>query len=244
MDHGLDVRYVGRVGRTVRATPREPVADDAGEVAIDHILYGTPDLALGMDRVEELLGVRPVPGGRHPQYGTRNALVAIGPSCYLEVMAPDPDLPVPERGVLFSLPELPEPRLVSWVVRRAAIDVIAAAAGLGSVSAGRRERDDGTIVSWRLSDPYADRLGGVVPFLIDWGDTPHPAGSAPPAGELVSLRLEHPAPGRVCSVLRELGVEVAGAADGSPDIDVIAGEEPKLAAMIRPREFDSVVELR
>lgn len=222
----------------------DPVSGTAGEIAIDHILFGTPELALGMDRVEELLGVRPVPGGRHPQYGTRNALVAIGPSCYLEVMAPDPGLPAPERGVLFGLPELPEPRLVSWVLRRGAIDQTAAAAGLGPVDAGRRERDDGTVVSWRLSDPYAERLGGVVPFLIDWGDTPHPARSAPPAGELVGLRIEHPAPGRVRSVLRELGVDVVEAAEGDPSIDVVAGAEPKLAAMIRGRESDSVVELR
>lgn len=222
----------------------DPVSGGAGEIAIDHILYGTPDLELGMDRIERLLGVRPVPGGRHPQYGTRNALAAIGPSCYLEVMAPDPSLPAPERGVLFGLPDLPEPRLVSWVLRRGSIERVAAAAGLGPVSAGRRERDDGTVVSWRLSDPYADRFGGVVPFLIDWGDTPHPANSAPPAGELVRLRLEHPRPDHVRSALRVLGVDLAEIPDRSPGIDVVAGEAPGLAALIRTREGDATVELR
>ncbi|MFW6084826.1 MAG: VOC family protein [Gemmatimonadota bacterium] len=225
----------------------EPGAADlpgeADGVAIDHLLYGTPDLSEGIDRIERLLGVRPVPGGRHPQYGTRNALAAIGPSCYLEVMAPDPSLPAPERGVLFGLPELSEPRLVSWVLRRKAIDEVAAAAGLGPVSAGRRERDDGTVVSWRLSDPYADRFGGVVPFLIDWGETPHPANSAPPAGELVRLRLEHPAPDRVRSALRVLGVDVTEAPDGRADIDVTPGEAPRLAALIRLQEGAATVEL-
>ena len=215
----------------------------APPTAIDHILYGTPDLALGMDRIERLLGVRPIPGGRHPQYGTRNALAAIGPACYLEVMAPDPDLPVPERGVLFGLPELAEPRLVSWVVRCGDIDRVAEDAGLGSVSAGRRERDDGSVVSWRLSDPYADRLGGVVPFLIDWGDTPHPAESAPPAGTLVRLRIEHPAPERVRAVLGRLGLDT-DEDDGTPAIEVVGRDAPRLAARIRPRTGVSVVELR
>ncbi len=222
----------------------EPLPREADAVAVDHILYGTPDLSEGMDRIERLLGVRPVPGGRHPQYGTRNALAAIGPSCYLEVMAPDPSLPAPERGVLFGLSELSEPRLVSWVLRRGSIDRVAAAVGLGPVSAGRRERDDGTVVSWRLSDPYADRLGRVVPFLIDWGDTPHPANSAPPAGELVRLRLEHPTPDRVRSALGVLGVEPATAAGAGPPIEVDMGEAPRLAALIRLREGDATVELR
>lgn len=222
----------------------EPAVDEAGEVAIDHILYGTPDLALGMDRIERLLGTRPVPGGRHPRYGTRNALVAIGRSCYLEVIAPDPDLPVPKRGVLFELPGLSEPRVVSWVLRHGRIDEVAAAAGLGPVAAGRRERDDGTVVSWRLSDPYADRLGGVIPFLIDWGDTPHPAGGAPPAGSLVGLRLEHPAPDRVRLLLHTLGLDLVETAAGRPRIEVVAGEAVGFVAMIRPREGSTVVELR
>lgn len=221
----------------------DPPAGAAAAPAIDHILFGTPDLAAGMDRIERLLGVRPVPGGRHPQYGTRNALAAIGPACYLEVMAPDPESSAPTRGVLFGLPELAEPRLVSWVLRRPDIERAAADAGLGSVSGGRRERDDGSVVSWRLSDPYADRLGGVVPFLIDWGHTPHPAESAPPAGRLVGLRIEHPAPERVRAVLDRLGVD-STVAGGSPGIEVVGGEAPRLAARIRPRTGDAVVELR
>ena len=57
---------------------------------IDHLVYATPDLDLGIDTIERLLGVRATPGGQHLGAGTRNALVALGPGTYLEIVGPDP----------------------------------------------------------------------------------------------------------------------------------------------------------
>ncbi len=53
----------------------------AGAVGrVDHLVYATPDLKLGIDAVEKLLGIQATPGGQHPGAGTRNALVALGPA--------------------------------------------------------------------------------------------------------------------------------------------------------------------
>jgi hypothetical protein len=49
-------------------------------------------------------------------------------------------------------------------------------------------------------------LEGAVPFLIEWGETEHPAGAAPRAGELISLRIGHPNPNRLRLALDALGV--------------------------------------
>ncbi len=78
---------------------------------IDHLVYATPDLKLGIDKLEKLLGVHATPGGQHLGLGTRNALIALGPLTYLEIVGPDPEQPKPARPHWFGIDELEAPRL-------------------------------------------------------------------------------------------------------------------------------------
>ena len=181
--------------------------------AVDHLVYAAPTLEQGIAEIEALLGVRPVPGGRHPQYGTHNALLSLGPRTYLEVIAPDPALPEPEGGRLFGVDDLNSPRLVTWVLATDEIHGLAeraASAGLdiGAIEPGRRERPDGSAITWVASDPYAMHFGGLVPFVIDWGDSTHPGSVAPPAGRLVRLEGQHPEPEAVRGALASMGVSL------------------------------------
>ncbi len=194
---------------------------DQGPANVDHLVYAGPDLDEGIARVEALLGVRPAPGGRHPRYGTHNALASLGAGTYLEVIAPDPASAASGRGLPFGMGEPRGWRLATWALRTPSIERAAAAAdGLGTVEAGSRARTDGTVLTWRLTDPWATRLGGAVPFLIDWGDTPHPSSSAPPAGTLAGLRIEHPDPPTVRAALEALGAVVR--VDAAADFALIA----------------------
>src|SRR5262245_37287646 len=78
---------------------------------VDHLVYATPDLAVGIRRIETLLGVQATPGGQHPGEGTRNALVALGPTSYLEIIGPDSEQPTPAGPRKFGIDDLKEPRL-------------------------------------------------------------------------------------------------------------------------------------
>jgi hypothetical protein len=79
---------------------------------------------------------------------------------------------------------------------------------LGPVVSGSRKRTDGVLLTWSFTDPHAVVADGLVPFLIDWGTSPHPAASAPAGVSLLALRGEHPNPAGVRSLLRPLGLEL------------------------------------
>ncbi|NNM32994.1 MAG: VOC family protein [Gemmatimonadetes bacterium] len=194
---------------------------------VDHLVYAVPDLQEGMDLVESQLGVRPAIGGRHPHLGSHNALLSLGEDVYLEVVAPDPDLPRPPRGVVFNMDGISKAHLTTWAMRAEDIQGMAKRStsggfDVGALAQGSRQRPDGSMLHWQLSDPYVMAFGGLVPFLIAWGDSPHPAQSAPPAGRLLALEAEHPEPDTVTAALDALGA----------DLTVTPGPAPLLRARI------------
>lgn len=171
-----------------------------------------------MRHVEALLGVEMAPGGRHEGFGTHNRLLGFGGRSYMEVVAIDPGQTVPERPRWFGLDSLAALRLVTWCAPATDLPSLVArgaAAGidLGARREGSRARPDGSVLRWTMTDPWADRAGGVVPFFIDWGESPHPAESLPAACRFLDLRVEHPEPDRVRGWLQALGLDtpVSGA---------------------------------
>ena len=84
---------------------------------IDHLVYTAPTLDEGIDAIEKILGVRAIIGGKHAQYGTHNALLSLGDSIYLEIIAPDPNLESPMDGRLLEDSYSKKPKLTTWVLR-------------------------------------------------------------------------------------------------------------------------------
>jgi hypothetical protein len=188
---------------------------------VDHLVYATPDLAAGIARIERLLGVSATPGGQHPGRGTRNALVAIGPATYIEIIGPDRDQATPQEPRPFTIDSLSEPRLVTWAAKESDLESLtkrASAQGiaLGDLQPGSRRRPDGLLLTWRYTNPRVVVENGLVPFFIDWGKTPHPAASAVSGGRLVALRAEHPMPERVTAALGHLGLPMQVTKGASP----------------------------
>jgi glyoxalase-like protein len=194
---------------------------------IDHLVYATPDLAAGVRYIEAVLGIQATPGGQHPGEGTRNALIALGPTSYLEIIGPDRDQPKPLQPRKFEIDDLKAPRLVTWAAKGTNLTQIVDEARrrgvpVGDVIPGSRRTPTGVLLSWHITSQRPLVANGLVPFFIDWGDTPHPARSAAAGATLISLRAEHPDPQDVQRMLGALGLE----------LPVMKGPKPSLAATI------------
>lgn len=204
---------------------------------IDHLIYGVPELAAGIAALEGMLGVRAAMGGKHVGLGTHNALLSLGEGAYLEIIAPDPEQPLPSQPLPWGLAGLHQPRLLTWAVKAKDIDAQAAqvkATGvdLGPVLRMSRERPDGLRLEWALTYREGMLGDGLAPFLIAWEPGPHPSETSPGGCRLVSLRGEHPEPERIAGMLAAVGVEMA----------VARGERAALVATVEgPR---GMVELR
>ena len=206
-------------------TPLSAEAASAPVRKLDHIIYATPDLNLGIDTLEKMLGVRAVPGGQHPGHGTRNAFIRLGGRTFLEILGPDPDQPRPDRPRWLGIDSLRMPRLNGWAAAESDLDELlgkAAAAGvkLGAIHQGRRENPDGAALSWRFTDPYTVVADGLVPFFIDWGDSPHPSQRGAEGVTLISLRAEHPDPAPVQRMLSQLELDLP--VQAGPEVALIA----------------------
>ena len=161
---------------------------------LDHILWGVPDLEKGVEDFRRRTGVRARPGGAHPGMGTRNALAGLG-DVYLEIIAPDPEQPV-GVGLGAELAALAGPRIQTFAVRTRDLGRrVKALAPLGietRVVEMSRDRPDGRRLRWRIGLLLGHELGRLVPFLIEWGDSPHPAAELPAEATLVEVELQHP----------------------------------------------------
>ncbi len=192
---------------------------------VDHLVYGVPDLRAGVAELSDRLGVRAAPGGKHVGRGTHNAILGLGGTSYLEVIALDPEQPA-ARAPLFALGAMRLPRLVAWACAVEGIEerverVRGRGYDPGPAEPMSRAREDGSVLRWRLTQPPPPaRL--VVPFLIDWGDSPHPSRAAPAGLRLVELRAAEPEPRPSRAALGALEV----------DLPVDPGAEPALVATL------------
>jgi hypothetical protein len=192
---------------------------------LDHLVFATRDLVAAVERFATATGVEPVEGGRHDGRGTRNYLVGLGPTSYLEIIGPDVERPGSQPAP-FGIDQLDGDRLVTWAVRPDDIEAAAmvaqeAGADLGSIVPMSRTTPAGEVLSWRLSMVDPAPYDGIVPFLIDWGTSRHPAASGLRSVDLLDFAATHPQPDKVTAVLEALQVSLR----------VVAGE-PGLQATV------------
>jgi hypothetical protein len=203
----------------------------SNRLALDHLVYAVPDLAIAIDAFHARLGIAPTLGGKHEGLGTHNAILPLAGETYIELMAADPAADAPKMARPFGLDTLTGTRLVTWAVRSGDLEADVQRAREQGYEPGivldmTRKEPGGETLSWKLSlrkEAFAD---GLLPFVIDWGDTEHPsirAAASSARCELASFSAHHPDPKLVRGALDALGV----------DLDVVEGTRPGLAARVR-----------
>ena len=192
---------------------------------IDHLIYAHPDLDDAVAAIEDRFGVLATGGGKHPGQGTHNKLLGLGPRTYLEIIAPDPRQPEPSGSRPYGVEGVARGQLVGWALACDHIESAVERARTlgfdpGEVVDGQRVSPTGTLLRWRVTSNA--HTAGLVPFLINWGDTPHPAVDADPGLVLFSVHLEHPEPRLLATALAAVGA----------DVEVLKASEPALVARI------------
>jgi hypothetical protein len=197
---------------------------------IDHIVLGARTLEEGAVFVEQHLGVKPQPGGKHEGAGTHNMLLGLGPDCYLEIIAPDPSQPEPAHPRLFDLDDPAtktmleaEPRLIGWVARTTAMDAVMAR--LGPRGGEMREMHRGDL-SWRMAlPPQRQDMDNLLPPMIEWRGERAGKRLRDSHFRLVELQAEHPEAEALKAALGERGL--------GETLVVKRGAHPRLVARLR-----------
>jgi len=198
---------------------------------MDHLVFGVPDLARGIELLEHKTGVRARFGGQHPGRGTHNALLSLGGRQYLVIIAIDPEQTT-APGLLFpGLKSLSQSQLIAWAVAVASVVDTAKRAKAENIETvgplgGSRALADGSLLTWKTLRLGGPRVAGL-PFFIEWRHgTAHPSQQSPPGCLLASFEVEHPDAVGMRRTLKSLGA----------DAQVVSGSRVRLKArLLTPR---------
>ncbi len=163
----------------------------APALRLDHIILGGPDLIQLNINFAARAGVEPRLGGQHKQLGTHNALVSIGSTSYLELIAPDPTLHIKGGVQVLGIGRLAAPTVVGWALATDDIEAwqkILRGKGfkVSQVLKGQRLAPDGQLFKYKtlfFDDPNPENAMALVPFIIQW-EGAHPTHALPPGCEL------------------------------------------------------------
>jgi Glyoxalase-like domain len=194
------------------AAPRRP------RLEFDHVQIAVHDLDEAANRFARDYGLLAVAGGRHPGRGTGNAIVPLGGS-YLELIAVVDDAEAERHPTSVRVRRALETgrTFAGWAARTEDLGATLAnlrASGFdvpeGNLVEGRRQRPDGTELSWRSAELVPGGVFTPLPFLIEWqvpaalfpgaGGGNHPSG----ARGVLSTRLSDPEPDEAFTRVRQL----------------------------------------
>ena len=163
---------------------------------IDHIMWATPELESGCNEFEKLTGIRPVFGGKHPGFGTHNALASLDNDRYIEILSLDPEQ-TSAHPIAKQIGQYKQSAIFAFHIKRQELEDVAVIYRNAGIECPEpvhleRQRPDGEVLKWRLLIPAPSIFGRAIPIFIDWMDAAHPARSAPAGCELNNFEVGYP----------------------------------------------------
>ena len=149
---------------------------------LDHLSFaaGPDGLASTAQRIGGLLGKEFVDGGVHPRFGTRNMILPLADSTYLDIVEVL-DHPASDKapfGQAVRARSALGGGWLGWVVAVDDIAVVERRLGLEAVH-GNRHRPDGSELQWKQIGVNGLIADPQLPFFIEWES---PAEMHPSAG--------------------------------------------------------------
>lgn len=147
-------------------------------LALDHLVIAAKDPLKSAEHFAKKHDIKAVQGGKHPMWGTHNALAYFQKDCYIEwigifdeAAAKHSNNPLIQQ-LITHLSTVGE-GLFQYGLRTTNMDYYVKHFTKNNVSFvgplnGKRSRPDGSTLSWRMLFPTSHLL--VTPFLIEWGD--------------------------------------------------------------------------
>lgn len=194
---------------------------------LDHIVIAAPDFQEALKEFENMTGIKPSVVGSLRGLGTKTARVGLDNNAYIEIMAPDPKNSGPIGAALAR--DLEEGTLLPYhyAIRSSEVtemkdDYVPNELGwmpdhISMFGASQ----DGTPKKWEMLYLHGHKIGGCVPFYIDWGECDHPSATIPEVGSLKTLIVRAPAGHKVHDLLSSVsGIHVE---EGDPMIEFAFG---------------------
>lgn len=134
---------------------------------VDHVIYGVRDLVEATHWFADSFGLASIGGGVHPQWGTANAIIPVGPQQYVELLTvEDPASEHPlARAVQHFISDGDCP--IGLVLRPDDFDATTARLGLEAIE-GARTNAHGGVVRWRMAGMPEAMGPKRLPAFIEW----------------------------------------------------------------------------
>lgn len=144
-----------------------------GGRSIDHIVYAVPDLASAVRHFHNEYGITAILGGKHHSKGTKNALVNLGNSVYLEILAIDHENQNIKAPRWMGMDLISEAKITRWSITSNQLEKDQAILQsyhpqMGIIEEGARETPDGSILKWKMILPLSKPEVEIIPFMTDW----------------------------------------------------------------------------